>query len=149
MCFGQSTISPAFEVLDAAALIDPNPPNFKDNQLTGPGFVTSILLNGAAPTVAKGQTLSRLTAMLGNQLHQPVIDKTGLTGKYDFTLEFHVDLRGLGVPPGGTNVPDASFDSGPDLATAVQQQLGLRLMPAKAKLDVLVIDKVEKTPIEN
>jgi uncharacterized protein (TIGR03435 family) len=135
--------------LDAAALIDPGPPKFKDYELTGPGYVTTLMIDGHAHTVAKGQSLSRLISALGNTLHRPVLDKTGLTGKYDFSLEFRIDPRGLGLPPGGANGPEAPADPGPDLATAVEQQLGLRLVAGKAKLDVLVIDKVEKTPSEN
>jgi uncharacterized protein (TIGR03435 family) len=77
-----------------------------------------------------------------------VIDKTGLTGKYDFIIDFKMDLRALGPLPGaaaGDNAPDP----GPDLAAAVEQQLGLKLVSAKAKLDVLVIDKAEKVPTDN
>ena len=96
--------------------------------------------------MAKAQPLSRLTAQLGNVLQIPVIDKTGLTGKYDFSIEFKMDLRALGVQPSET---DNAPDPGPDLATAVEQQLGLKLLPAKAKLDVLVIDKAEKVPTDN
>jgi uncharacterized protein (TIGR03435 family) len=78
-------------------------------------------------------------------LHRPVLDKTGLTGKYDFSIDFKMDLRALGPP----SAADDASDPGPDLAAAVEQQLGLRLVPAKAKLDVLVIDKVEKVPTDN
>jgi uncharacterized protein (TIGR03435 family) len=136
---------------DPASLIDPGPPKFKDGQLAGPGYVTTIFVNGDAHTVAKAQPLTKLTTMLGNQLHRPVIDRTGLTGKYDFGLEFRMDLRGFGPALGGpaaTGANDAA-DPGPDLATAVEQQLGLRLVAGKTKLDVLVIDEVEKTPTEN
>ena len=47
-----------------------------------------------AHTMAKAQTLSPLTQMLSNQINRPVLDKTGLTGKYDFNLEFAPDLNG-------------------------------------------------------
>ncbi len=73
-----------------------------------------------------------------------MLDKTGLTGKYDFSIDFKMDLQGFGPPPA-----DNAADPGPDLAAAVEQQLGLRLVPAKAKLDVLVIDKAEKVPTDN
>ena len=63
-----------------------------------------------------------------------VIDKTGLTGRYDFTLEY-----------AGLN-DDAN---GPGIATALEKQLGLKLEKIKAPLDVIVIDRMEKTPIEN
>jgi len=88
--------------------------------------------------------------MLGNVLRRPVIDKTGLTGKYDFSIDFRIDLRGFGLPPGpGTSAADSASEPGPDLAAAVRQQLGLSLVAGKTKLDVLVIDKAEKVPTAN
>lgn len=134
-----TTIAPAEE-------LDPGPPKYDQNrELTGPGFVTTIMANGQAHTMAKGQTLSRLLTLLGGQLHRPVLDKTGLTGKYDFSIDYKMDLRAFGPPPETDSTPEP----GPDLAAAVEQQLGLRLVPAKAKLDVLVIDKAEKVPTDN
>jgi uncharacterized protein (TIGR03435 family) len=138
--------------VDPAAELEPGPPKFKDGELTGPGLVTTIMISGQAHTVAKAQPLSKLTTMLGNVLHRPVIDKTGLTEKYDFAVDFKIDLRGLGLAPGpaGVGAPgDSAADPGPDLAAAVEQQLGLRLVASKAKLDVLVVDKAEKAPTDN
>jgi uncharacterized protein (TIGR03435 family) len=139
--------------VDPAAELEPGPPKFKDGELSGPGFATTVMANGQAHTMAKGQTLSRLTTLLGGQLHRPVLDKTGLTGKFDFSIDFKMDLRGFGPPPGGPGPAPAPADNapdpGPDLAAAVEQQLGLRLVPAKAKLDVLAIDKAEKVPTDN
>jgi uncharacterized protein (TIGR03435 family) len=133
--------------LDPALALEPGPPKFdKNRELAGPGFVTTMMINGQAHSVAKAQPLSRLTAALGNVLHRPVIDKTGLTGKYDFSIDFKMDLRTLGLPP---SEADNAPEPGPDLAAAVEQQLGLRLVPAKATLDVLVIDKAEKVPTDN
>jgi uncharacterized protein (TIGR03435 family) len=139
--------------VDPAALLDPGPPKFNDKtgELGGPGYVTTLRFTGEAHSAAKAQTLSALTARLGNMLRRPVLDKTGLTGKYDFSLDFRIDPQSLGLPPPGPGAPAPadSADLGPDLATAVQQQLGLRLVAAKANLDVLVIDKIDKTPTEN
>jgi uncharacterized protein (TIGR03435 family) len=133
--------------LDPALTLEPGPPKFdKNHELAGPGFVTTIMPNGQAHSVAKAQPLTRLTATLGNVLHRPVIDKTRLTGKYDFSIDFKMDLRALGAQP---SEADNASDPGPDLAAAVEQQLGLKLAPAKAKLDVLVIDKAEKVPTDN
>ena len=134
--------------LDPAALLDPGPPTFdKNRELASPGFVTSIMPNGEAHSVAKGQPLSKLTTLLGNVLRRPVIDKTGLVGKYDFSIDFRMDLRAMGVA--ATGAGDNAPDPGPDLVAAVQQQLGLRLVPGKAMLDVLIIDKAEKVPTDN
>jgi uncharacterized protein (TIGR03435 family) len=83
---------------DPTAPLPPGPPDFKDGQLRSPGFVTTILVNGHAHAFAKAQPLSKLTEMLGNTLHLPVLDKTGLAGKYDFEVEFRLDLNGLQLP---------------------------------------------------
>jgi uncharacterized protein (TIGR03435 family) len=71
--------------------------------------------------------MSRLTSLLGNQVNLPVLDKTGLDGYYDFTLEFTAILPGAPPPV------DSASDPGPNLDTALQQQLGLRLVGSKAK----------------
>ena len=132
------------------------PPQMKGRELIGPGMVNMILLDANGPnatTMAKAQPLSKLTEMLSNQRRHPVVDKTGLTGKYDFRLEYTFDLSGLPLPPGAAPPPKpaagAASDPGTDLAAAIQQQLGLRLVPGKAHLDVLVIETAEKTPTEN
>jgi uncharacterized protein (TIGR03435 family) len=144
---------------DTTAL--PGPPKVNDKgEVSGPGLVTRIRVspNGAANAhaSAKAQSLAPLAVMLGNQLGRPVLDKTGLTGRYDFELDFTPDLKGLGAPPppsgGGPALPgpvDAVNDASPDLTTAVQQQLGLKLVSGKANLDVLTIDKIEKAPTAN
>jgi uncharacterized protein (TIGR03435 family) len=141
---------------------DPNarppdgPPVLKNGELAGPGLVTTITPGGRAHSVAKAQPLSKVTAMLGNALRRPVLDKTGLTGNYDFTIDFVLDMSRLQPLPPGQPGPGASAnpaneasDPEPDLAAAVQQQLGLRLVTGKAKLDVLVIDEAERIPSEN
>jgi len=75
-----------------------------------------------------------LSSNLGNQLGRTVVDKTGLQGKYDWTLTWD---------------PDPNADStNPSLFTAVQEQLGLKLDPQKGPVETLVIDSVEK-PSEN
>jgi uncharacterized protein (TIGR03435 family) len=75
-----------------------------------------------------------LSTVLGNKLSHPVIDKTGLQGKYDWTLVWD---------------PDPGSDSTePSIFTAVQEQLGLKLDAQKGPVEMLVIDSVER-PSEN
>jgi uncharacterized protein (TIGR03435 family) len=64
-----------------------------------------------------------------------VIDRTGLTGRYDFQMEYS---------PAFSNAPDAASNGGPSLFTALTEQLGLSLQPERAVLPVIVIDHVEK-----
>jgi len=52
--------------------------------------------------VARAQPLSGLATVLGNQLNRPVVDKTGLTGKYDFNLEYTPDMRRM--PPSAPRI---------------------------------------------
>jgi uncharacterized protein (TIGR03435 family) len=131
----------------------PGPPKFdKSGELSGPGMVTMIMAGANGPsahTVAKAQPLSKLTTMLGNQMKRPVLDKTGLTGNYDFSLDFMPDVGRIPLPPSAVGPNDSASEPASSLAAAVQQQLGLRLVAGKAKLDVVVIDKVEKVPTEN
>jgi uncharacterized protein (TIGR03435 family) len=68
---------------------------------------------------------------------RPAVDNTGLEGNYDFTLAFDRNP----VPPAGTDAPPRL---GPDIFSAVKEQLGLKLEPAKAPVRFLVIDRVER-----
>jgi len=81
-------------------------------------------------------------------LDRPVLDQTGLTGRFDFTLKWTPDdsqFGGMGakIPP-----PTDSANAPPALYTAIQEQVGLKLDATKAPAEVLVIDHVEK-PSEN
>lgn len=75
-----------------------------------------------------------------------VVDKTGLDGTYDFTLEFAGRFQSGAYP---APLPDGQLDTAPDLFTALQQQLGLKLEEKKAPLNVLVVDHVDRVPTEN
>jgi uncharacterized protein (TIGR03435 family) len=71
---------------------------------------------------------------LGNRMGRTVLDKTGLTGEYDFEIKYAED-RGAAA---------ASDVSGPDFLTAMQEQLGLKLEQQKGPVPVIVIDRAEK-----
>ncbi len=133
---------------DAAAVMAGKPPELKEGKISGPGMIVTIMpgANGALAmhAYAKSMPMSRLTSLLGNQVNLPVLDKTGLDGYYDFTLEFTAMAPGA-PPPAG----DIASDPGPNLDAALQQQLGLRLVGSKAKLDVIVIEKADKVPTAN
>lgn len=99
------------------------------------------------------ETLRQLLNLLQFQLAPSrTVDKTGLTGPYDFHLEFsNAGLpgpmgRGLAAPSPGE--ADQS-DPAPDLFTALEKQLGLKLEKSKMQLDVIVIDHMDKQPTEN
>ena len=83
-------------------------------------------------------SLDRLALSLSSKLGRTVVDKTGLTGKYDLSLTWSPD-------DGSTAESDSSA---PSLFTALQEQLGLRLQPAKGPVETLVVDHIEM-PSEN
>ncbi|MGA1983074.1 MAG: TIGR03435 family protein [Acidobacteriaceae bacterium] len=94
--------------------------------------------------VAQHTTTSDLASMLSRQLGRTVIDRTGLTAAYDFTLLWSPDNEAASSP-GSASMPS---DAPPSIFTAVQEQLGLKLESTKGPVDVIVIDHIEK-PSEN
>jgi uncharacterized protein (TIGR03435 family) len=99
-----------------------------------PGF------HGAVNLVLAKASIDKLAALLSGLFEQPVIDRTGLTGRYDITLHALA----------GSNPPNAdTADAPPPIIDALQEQLGLKLVLKKSVVDVLVVDHIEKTPTEN
>jgi uncharacterized protein (TIGR03435 family) len=96
---------------------------------------------GRARLTARQRLLSDLAQILRVPAGRQVLDQTGLTGEYDFTLEF--SLREM------TGQPSTDADSVPSLFDALPQQLGLKLEDRKAPFDVLVIDHAERVPTGN
>ena len=93
---------------------------------------------------ARATTMERFAAALQEGIvDRPVIDKTGLTKRYDFDLEFSPEGTLL-APPGGVSGP---YIDSPDIFTAIQQ-IGLKLEPANGEVEVMVIDYAEK-PSQN
>jgi uncharacterized protein (TIGR03435 family) len=95
-----------------------------------------------------GQSMASLAATLASQLGRPVIDETGVTGAYDFTLTFMPDSAGRGVapgvlPPGAPPIPPIDPNA-PVLPTALQEQLGLKLESTKGPVEFIVIDSIEQ-----
>jgi bla regulator protein BlaR1 len=87
---------------------------------------------------AKGVTLDEFVhSPLMRTGKRLVADQTGLKGTYDFTLKWAPDLAG-----------QESGADAPSLFTAIQEQLGLKLVPSKAPVEVIVIDHIER-PSEN
>lgn len=81
--------------------------------------------------VAHAASMKAIAAMITSQIETPIVDHSGLSGYYDFTLQFG--------RPWSANNPD----SWPDVFTAVQEQLGLKLESTKAVIPVIVIDHIE------
>jgi len=100
---------------------------------------------GRAEISGDGIAFAALVAQLPGEVHGIVQDKTGLTGYYSIHLKWNPNpLSASAGPAGAPNADDAL----PDLFSALQDQLGLKLESTKAPVDVIVIDHVEK-PSEN
>ncbi len=74
-----------------------------------------------------------------------VVDKTGLTGKYDFAFEFTPDSSQFKAPPGTTYTPDESATT---FMQAMEQKMGMKLVPDKVQTKMVVVDHIER-PTEN
>jgi uncharacterized protein (TIGR03435 family) len=100
--------------------------------------------DGRMRTTARMQTATDIAKWAGFLLrNNHIVDKTGLTGKYDFKIEYtNGGLR-------ATSPADGPSDPIDDFPTALERQVGLRLEKSKAPLDVLVIDHINKIPTEN
>ena len=108
----------------------------KSKEFKGMGRGSMSVSNTAL--MAHDIPLDSLAYSLSGRLSRTVVDKTGLKGKYDLTLTWS--------PDDGSAA--ASDSSAPSLFTALQEQLGLRLQPAKGPVETLVVDHVEM-PTEN
>lgn len=97
----------------------------------------SLLFVNNAPIPAFTSFLQSLV------LDRPVVDETGLTGRYDFTVTFTPDESQFNGHPPFAN-PTDGVEPAPNLFESIQQQLGLKLTPEKTQVDVLAIDHVAK-----
>ncbi|MGB7720198.1 MAG: TIGR03435 family protein [Bryobacteraceae bacterium] len=103
-----------------------------------------------------GITMAELAGrMLPAYVDRPVVDRTGLTGRFNVHLEFvpprpvgPIFLNGQEMPAPAPGAEAPAEPSGPSIFTALQKQLGLKLSPGKDPLDVIVVDRVER-PSEN
>jgi uncharacterized protein (TIGR03435 family) len=96
---------------------------------------------GTLALAARDVPLSLIATTLAGPggIDRPVIDRTGLTGKYDFLLEFAQERRSQPGDPAAQPLDVA----GPGIAQALKQQLGLKLVPTKAPVQVWVVDHIE------
>jgi uncharacterized protein (TIGR03435 family) len=116
---------------------------------TNPNGLPSLFFKGLGVLPAINASMSDLANVMQTAvLDRPVVDRTGLSGRFDFTLTWTPDesqFRGMGV-----RVPAPSTDPNlpPGLFTAIEEQLGLKLESTRAPVEVLVVDRVEK-PSDN
>ncbi len=114
-------------------------------QLNRPGMIYPFVpgSNGhAIHLIARAQKLSDLARILGGIFQHPIADNTGLSGFYDFTLDFTSGT--IEASPS-----DATGDAAPGIPDALQQQLGLKLEATTVSVDTLVVDSADKAPVAN
>jgi uncharacterized protein (TIGR03435 family) len=123
--------------LDCAEFVERRP---------GSGVSLPLRSNGAPPCglssdgrtmAAGGITIAQLIRTIAPFTGRVVIDRTGLAGYYEFTLEF-------AAPSGNTVGVASAADDRPSIFTALPEQLGLRLQAQRAPVDVLVIERIER-----
>jgi uncharacterized protein (TIGR03435 family) len=94
--------------------------------------------------LAENVTMLTFAEVLGEQVSRPVIDKTGLTGSYGFSLEGTREEQGVET----NSDREPSIDTRPSIFAAIQEQLGLRLESSRGPLQNISIERIEK-PSEN
>lgn len=126
----------------------PPPPDFNGPQPCGSIRIGPGLGGGS------GQPIAQIVQLLAQFTGRPVYDKTGLTGTYDFNLKWAPDsangfnpFGGPGGPPPGAQGPAVDPDA-PNIYTAVQEQLGLKLDSVRGPVDVIVIDRIERPSLD-
>lgn len=105
--------------------VDPSAPPFRQNSANG--------------TVARSMPIQEFADFLAQPLHMPIVNQTGLAGKYDFSLDFTPYLVGTGKNM-EVDKPDTMFI----VKSAMEDQLGLKMDTRKTTVQVMVIDHIDK-----
>jgi uncharacterized protein (TIGR03435 family) len=104
-----------------------------------------IMMKGRGQFEIEGAPVTALATQLSQVVGRSVIDKTELSGNYDFKLEWTPDESGRGmVKEAGGDRPSPADTQGPSIFTAVQDQLGLKFESTKGPVEILVIERAEK-----
>jgi uncharacterized protein (TIGR03435 family) len=130
----ETRILPVFELVVVSS-----GPKFKhsgDDKSHGSGTSVNGSEHGTELS-AHNINMVSLASTLEGQVHRPVIDRTGLTDKYDVAMKWSSDTA-----------PSSEANPGPSIFTALQEQLGLKLKASKGPVETLVVDHVEM-PSEN
>jgi uncharacterized protein (TIGR03435 family) len=125
------------QLASLALIVSKGGPKVQISQQDGPG----ILRPTRSAMVAQHATMAEFVKTLSGPLRTPVVDETGLTGRYDFTVDlssYFADTR-QGDQPDITGI----------VMSALRDQLGLKLESRKEPVEILVIDHVEKNPTGN
>jgi len=125
-------------------VLSPGKNGSKLQESTSPGEGSIETPAGRTSVVVQRTPLSQMVDMLTPVLGAPVLDMTGLKGKYDITVNLAGYMADMQLAGGGGAADPLSM-----VKAALEQQLGLKLESRKMPLDVLVIDSAERIPKEN
>jgi uncharacterized protein (TIGR03435 family) len=147
--------------------IPPNDPRLRETcaAVPGPDGVDPRTKNPALDRLlyCQNQTIEHMAELMetqqGGDVHLQVFDKTGLKGRYNYTLSFssvfNAPGNGIGPPPGAASGSPSAVTSASDpngavpLSEALRTELGLKLVKVKAPVPMLVIDQIDETPTPN
>lgn len=101
-------------------------------------------VNGAMTYDAKNAPITAILNQLSFTVGRPIFDKTGLTGTYDIALRFTPERPGSAMPSADIA---AAPEEAPPIMIALEEQLGLKLVPAKGPMDAIVIDHAERPAV--
>jgi uncharacterized protein (TIGR03435 family) len=99
---------------------------------------------GKGSLIGNAVTMTLFTRMLSGSLDRTIVDRTNLTGRFDFQLQWTPGPGEASFDPVGNQLPPAADSSGISIFTAIQEQLGLKLESQKGPVEMFVIDSVEK-----
>lgn len=97
------------------------------------GMRGGMLMNGHNSLTGQSISIQFLASALSNTVHRQVVDRTGITGDYDFTLKFQPE----DAPAGGDS-------SDPSIFTALEEQMGLKLEPTRDKVPSVIVEHIEQ-----
>jgi len=136
---------------------DQSPENVDGPSPPGAGPNHGAIRIGVGNLVGNAVTLSWFATMLSQRIDRLIVDKTNLPGRFDIQLQWTPSPGENPFDPGGNRLPPTIIDmsgktvladpSGPSIFSAIQEQLGLKLESAKAPVELLVIDHVEKPSV--
>ena len=126
---------------------DQTSPDVNGPSPPGAGPNRGAIMLGPGSMIGNGAPISQFVSLLSQRLDRTVIDKTNLTGRFDIRLQWTPEVVENPLSPAGDPLPISPQDA-PLIFAAIQDQLGLKLKPAKELVEFLVVDHVEK-PSEN
>ena len=112
-------------------------PNIKESEIAGDPVIEPNLAKGEV--IVKGAPINQLVELLAKVLRGPVVNETGLDGKYDATVNV------LKYMPDGTGAPNLEALA----IRAIQAEFGLKVEHRRTMMDLVVVDRAEKAPLEN